>query len=103
MRETVLINGMPRPISDTNESYAPTRINVDETPLDIAELKKEIEDKIYTTLCQERIQMSKNLEGFQQKIERLETIVSRLESETITLNSQLSEVQSAVQRGKIVL
>ena len=103
MRETVLINGMPRPISDTNESYTPTRINADETPLNIAKFKKELEDKIYTTLCQERMQMSKNLEGFQQKIERLETIVSRLESETITLNSQLLDVQGVVQRGKIVL
>lgn len=101
--KTVLINGMSRPISDTNEPYTPTRINVDETPLNIAELKKELEDKIYTTLYQEKMQSSKNIEIFQQKIDRLEAIVNRLEGEIRTLNNQILDVQGAVQRGKIVL
>ena len=103
MQEIVLINGMSRPISDTNEPYTPTRINVDETPLNIAELKKELEDKIYTTLYQEKMQSSKNIEIFQQKIDRLEAIVNRLEGEIRTLNNQILDVQGAVQRGKIVL
>ena len=103
MRETVLINGVPRPISNSNEPYTPTRMNVDETTLDIAELKKEIEDKIYTTLCQDRMQNSKNIEVFQQKIDRLEATVNRLDGETITLNSRVLDVQSVVQRGKIIL
>jgi len=103
MRETVLINGMPRQISDTNKPYTPTRINVDKTPLEVTEFKRELEDKMYTILCQERMQASKNLEVFQQKIERLETIVNRLENEMITVNSQLSDIQGTVQRGRIVL
>lgn len=103
MQETVLINGMSRPISDTNEPYVPTSINVDETPLDIAELKKELEDKIYTTLCQERMQSSKNIEIFQQRIDRIEATVNRLDSEIRTLNSRVLDVQGAVQKGKIVL
>ena len=103
MQETVLINGMPRPISDTNESYVPTSINVDETPLDIAELKKELEDKIYTTLCQERMQNSKNIEIFQQRIDRIEATVNRLDGEIRTLNSRVLDVQGAVQKGRIVL
>ena len=103
MQETVLINGMSRPISDTNEPYTPTRINVDETPLDIAELKKELEDKIYTILCQERMQISKNIEIFQQRIDRIEATVNRLDGEIRTLNSRVLDVQGAVQRGRIVL
>ena len=103
MQETVLINGMSRPISDTNEPYVTTSIKVDETPLDIAELKKELEDKIYTTLCKERMQSSKNIEIFQQRIDRIEATVNRLDSEIRTLNSRVLDVQGAVQRGKIVL
>jgi hypothetical protein len=101
--EIVLINGMSRPISDTNEPYVPTSINVDETPLDIAELKKELEDKIYTTLCQERMQRSKNIEIFRKRIDRIEATVNRLDGEIRTLNSRVLDVQGAVQRGKIVL
>ena len=103
MQETVLINGMLRPISNTNEPYIPTCISVDETPLNIAELKKELEDKIYTTLYQERVQSSKNIEIFQQRIDRIEATVNRFENEIRTLNSRVLDVQGAVQRGKIVL
>ena len=103
MRETVLINGVERPISSSNDTYIPANIIVDETPLEVTEFKKELEDKMHTILCQERMQASKNLEVFQQKIERLETIVSRLENEMITVNSQLSDIQGTVQRGRIVL
>lgn len=103
MQETVLINGVPRPISNSNDTYIPAHINVDETPLKVAKFKKELEDKMHTMLCQERMQASKDLEIFQQKIERLETIVNRLENEMIIVNSQLSDIQSTVQRGRIVL
>ena len=103
MSKTILINGMPRPISCTNEPYVPTCINVDEAPLDIAELKKELEDKIYTILCQERMQNSKNIEVFQQRIDRLEVAVNRIEREIRALNNHILDVQNTVQRGRIIL
>ena len=103
MSKTILINGKLRPISCTNEPYVPTCINVDETPLDITELKKELEDKIYTILCKERMQNSKNIEVFQQRIDRLEVAVNRIESEIRALNNHILDVQSTVHRGRIIL
>lgn len=103
MSKTILINGKPCPISSSNETYTQMGINADETPLVIAQLKRELENKMYTMLCQERMQTSKNLEWLQQKTERLETIVNQLENEVRTLNVQLSDIQGAIQRGKIVL
>lgn len=103
MSKTILINGKPCQISNSNETYTPMSINADETPLDIAQLKRKLEDKMYAMFCQERIQASKNLEGLQQKTERLETIVNQLENEVKALNVQLSYIQGAIQRGRIVL
>ena len=99
MQETILINGMSRPISNTNENLIPPVVETREVTREYRDISKEV----FSTIYEEKLQTSKTLEDFEKKIQRMEVAVNHMESDINRLNGVIADMQQLVQRGRIIL
>ena len=77
MQETILINGMSRPISNTNENLIPPIVETREVTREYRDISKEV----FSTIYEEKLQTSKTLEDFEKRIQRMEVAVNHMESD----------------------
>nr|DAP36877.1 MAG TPA: SlyX-like protein [Caudoviricetes sp.] len=99
MQETILINGMSRPISNTNENLIPPVVETREVTREYRDISKEV----FSTIYEEKLQTSKTLEDFEKRIQRMEVAVNHMESDINRLNGVIADMQQLVQRGRIIL
>ena len=99
MQETILINGMSRPISNTNENLIPPIVETREVTREYRDISKEV----FSTIYEEKLQTSKTLEDFEKRIQRMEVAVNHMESDINRLNGVIADMQQLVQRGRIIL
>ena len=99
MQETILINGMSRPISNTNENLIPPVVETREVTREYRDISKEV----FSTIYEEKLQTSKTLEDFEKRIQRIEVAVNHMESDINRLNGVIADMQQLVQRGRIIL
>lgn len=99
MQETVLINGMSRLISNTNENLIPPVVETREVTREYRDISKEV----FSTIYEEKLQTSKTLEDFEKRIQRMEVAVNHMESDINRLNGVIADMQQLVQRGRIIL
>ena len=99
MQETILINGMSRPISNTNENLIPPVVETREVTREYRDISKEV----FSTIYEEKLQTSKTLEDFEKRIQRMEVAANHMESDINRLNGVIADMQQLVQRGRIIL
>ena len=99
MQETILINEMSRPISNTNENLIPPVVETREVTREYRDISKEV----FSTIYEEKLQTSKTLEDFEKRIQRMEIAVNHMESDINRLNGVIADMQQLVQRGRIIL
>ena len=99
MQETILINGMSRPISNTNENLIPPVVETREVTREYRDISKEV----FSTIYEEKLQTSKTLEDFEKRIQHMEVAVNHMESDINRLNGVIADMQQLVQRGRIIL
>ena len=92
MQETVLINGMPRPISNTNENLIPPVVETREVTREYRDISKEV----FSTIYEEKLQTLKTLEDFEKRIQRMEVAVNHMESDINRLNGVIADIQQLV-------